>query len=414
MMEQLKHTWFITMLNLKRFVNDKTALFFFIVFPFIFVLIFNFMLKGVGSEDERLKLHLSTMEAPGGLSYQIIGAMETKDPEQLAPGAPQIVWDQDYVAARQQVADKKLSGFLLFPADFTQAVMMGYGTKLEVVVNPANTTIQAALNSLAANIASQVGTEQLALNTAISLSVEQSLTTGNMTDLGEEIGGIVGSTGTSMGPSLISFQTEKVGDVEAENPANYVIPGYLVMFTFFAAAQTASVIVLERQNNTLERLLSSSAKRQSILAGMFLGTIARGLIQIIIFWTVGALVFKIDLGASPLAVILLSVLMVLVSAAFSIMLATLVKTEKAAGSLGVLIALVLAPLGGCWWPLFIEPRWMQSIAKLIPHGWANEGFNTLMVFGGQFNAVIPNLIALAAFAIVFGIIAVMRFRTDAV
>ena len=413
-MEQLKHTWFITMLNLKRFVNDRTALFFFIVFPFIFVLIFNFLLKGMGGEDERLQLHLATMEAPGGLSYQIIGAMETKDPAQLAPGAPQIIWDQDYAAARQQVADKKLSGFLLFPADFTQAVMMGYGTKLEVVVNPANTTIQAALNSLAANIASQVGTEQLALNTGISLLVEQAIRTGNTAGLGEEIGSIVGSTGTSMGPSLISFQTEKVGDVEAENPANYVIPGYLVMFTFFAAAQTASVIVLERQNNTLERLLSSSAKRQSVLAGMFLGTIARGLIQIVIFWVVGALVFKIDLGASPLAVILLSVLMVLVSSAFSIMLATLVKTEKAASALGVLVALVLAPLGGCWWPLFIEPRWMQSVAKLIPHGWANEGFNTLMVFGGEFNAVIPNLIALAAFAVIFGIIAVMRFRTDAV
>jgi len=96
------------------------------------------------------------------------------------------------------------------------------------------------------------------------------------------------------------------------------------------------------------------------------------------------------------------------------MLATLVKTEKAAGALGVLVALVLAPLGGCWWPLFIVPRWMQSVAKLIPHGWANEGFNTLMVFGGEFNAVIPNLIALAAFAVIFGIIAVMRFRTDAV
>ncbi len=413
-MEQLKHTWYITLLNLKRFVNDKTALFFFIVFPFIFVLLFNFMLQGIGGEDERLKLHLATMEASGGLSYQIIGAMETKDVAQLAPGVPEIIWDQDYEAARQQVADKKLSGFLLFPADFTQAVMMGYGTDLEVVVNPANTTIRAALNSLASNIASRVGTEQLALNTAISLLVEQAVTSGNTANLGNDISSIIGSTGTAMGPSLITFQTEKVGDVEAENPANYVIPGYLVMFTFFAAAQTASVIVLERQNNTLERLLASSAKRQSILAGMFLGTIARGLIQIIIFWVIGALVFKIDLGAAPLAVILLSVLMVLVSAAFSIMLATLVKTEKAAGALGVLVALVLAPLGGCWWPLFIVPRWMQSVAKLIPHGWANEGFNTLMVFGGEFNAVIPNLIALAAFAVIFGIIAVMRFRTDAV
>jgi ABC-2 type transport system permease protein len=213
---------------------------------------------------------------------------------------------------------------------------------------------------------------------------------------------------------LISFQTENVGAVEASNPSNYVIPGYLVMFTFFAAAQTASVIVLERQNNTLERLLATSAKRQSILGGLFLGTFARGLVQIIIFWTVGVLAFKLDMGGSPLAVIILSLLMVLVSSTFSIMLATLVKTEKAASTLGVLIALVLAPLGGCWWPLFITPHWMQFIAKLIPHGWANAGFNDLMVFGGNFTTVVPNMIALLVFALIFGVIAVSRFRTDAV
>ena len=413
-MEQLKRVWFITLINLKRFTNDRVALFFFLIFPFIFVVIFNFMMKGMGSSDERLQLHMVTREAAGGLSYQLISAMETKDSAQLQPGAPEIIWDKDYNLARQQVEDKKLSGFLAFQEDFTQAVMMGYGTKLEVVVNPSDTTTRAALNGLASNIAAQVGTDQLAGNTAISLIVEQSLVTGDTSTLGKDITGIVGSTGVTMGPSLISFQTENVGDIKAENPANYVIPGYLVMFTFFAAAQSASIIVLERQNNTLERLLASSAKRQSILGGMFLGTITRGLIQIAIFWIVGALIFKIDMGASPFGIILLSVLMVLVSASFSIMLATLVKTEKSASGLGILISLVLAPLGGCWWPLFIEPKWMQFIAKLIPHGWANSGFNTLMVFGGDFNAVIPNMLALAGFAIVFGIIAVARFRTDAV
>jgi ABC-2 type transport system permease protein len=413
-MEQLKRVWFITRISLKRFTADRLALFFFLIFPFIFVVIFNFMMKGMGTSDERLKLHMVTREASGGLSYQLLSAMETKDPSQLPTGATEIIWDKDYDLARQQVADKKLNGFLAFPADFTQSVMMGYGTDLEVVVNPSDTTTRAALNGLASNIAAQVGTEQLATNTAISLIVEQSLVTGNTTGLGDKITGIIGSSGVTMGPSLISFRTENAGNVESENPANYVIPGYLVMFTFFAAAQSASVIVLERQNNTLERLLAGSAKRQTILGGMFLGTIIRGLIQIAIFWLVGVFIFKIDIGASPLGVILLSILMVLVSASFSIMLATFVRTEKSASGLGVLISLVLAPLGGCWWPLFIEPRWMQFIAKLIPHGWANDGFNTLMVFGGSFNSIMPNILALAAFAVAFGVIAVIRFRTDAV
>jgi len=96
------------------------------------------------------------------------------------------------------------------------------------------------------------------------------------------------------------------------------------------------------------------------------------------------------------------------------MLATLVRTQRAAIAIGVLTSLVLAPLGGCWWPLFITPKWMQFLARLTPHGWATTGFNKLMVFGADFSAAIPNMLALVGFAVLFGIVAVWRFRTTAV
>jgi len=96
------------------------------------------------------------------------------------------------------------------------------------------------------------------------------------------------------------------------------------------------------------------------------------------------------------------------------MLATLVKTQRSAGSIAVLTSLVLAPLGGCWWPLFIMPGWMQSLAKITPHGWATTGFNELMLFGADFGAVVPEMLALVGFTVIFGAIALWRFRTSAV
>ena len=57
---------------------------------------------------------------------------------------------------------------------------------------------------------------------------------------------------------------------------------------------------------------------------------------------------------------------------------------------------------------------MQFIAKITPHGWANTGFNKLMLFGADFGAVIPEMLALVGFAAVFAIIAAWRFRTSAV
>jgi len=413
-MKNLRHIWFIARKDLRLFATDRIALFFFILFPFLFVVMFNFLLSGVGGEDERLELHLVTQEAEGGMSYQIISAMETKDDAQLKPGEPKIIWDKDYHSARQAVENKELAGFLAFPADFTEGVMMGYGTELEVVTNAQNINAEAALHGLARGIASEVGAQQVAISATIGLLVEQGLISGDIAGIGQVIQQLFTNQGSiSPGEALISFEMEKVGEVEAENPSNYVIPGYLVMFVFFAAALGAEAIVRERQNHTLERLLATSVKREAILGGIFTGTAAKGLIQILIFWTVGILAFKLDLGLSPAAVIILSILMVIMSAAFALMLATLARTERAAGSIAVVVSLVLAPLGGCWWPLFILPNWMQFLAKITPHGWANDGFSKLMVFGADFGAAIPDMLALVGFALVFGIIAIWRFRTSA-
>jgi ABC-2 type transport system permease protein len=204
-----------------------------------------------------------------------------------------------------------------------------------------------------------------------------------------------------------------VGDVQAGNASNFVIPGYLVMFVFFAAAVSAESIVRERQNHTLERLLASSVRRESILGGIFTGTVIKGLIQIIIFWVVGILVFNVDLGLSPLAVIILSVLMVIMSSAFSLMLATLAGTIRSAASLAVITSLLLAPLGGCWWPSFLYPEWLQNIAKITPHAWATTGFNKLMLFGANFGDAVPPMLALLVFTVIFSVIAAWRFRTSA-
>jgi ABC-2 type transport system permease protein len=76
----------------------------------------------------------------------------------------------------------------------------------------------------------------------------------------------------------------------------------------------------------------------------------------------------------------------------------------------VLASLVLAPVGGCWWPLFVTPEWMQTLARITPHGWANTAFNKLMLFGAGGGDVVLEMAALAGFGAVFLAIAFVRFR----
>lgn len=413
-MKQMRNIWSLTIKDLKLFIADRWALFFAILFPIFFVILFSLVMSGVTGEDARLEINLATREPAGGISYQILSAME-QDEATLRPGDPKIIWLKDYEQAKKDVEDKKLDGFIAFPMDFSEAVLMGYGTELEVIYNPNNPQVIATLKGTAQSIASEIGTKYVVNDTVISLLVEKELiepgSTGDLAQIIREL--LTGQEVVTPVAPLITITPEIKGEVQGENPANWVIPGYLVMFVFFTAAFSAAQLVKERQNHTLERILTSSANREAILGGVFLGTVAKGIIQITIFWAVGILFFNLDMGVSPLAAILLSILMILMSSAFGVMLSTFVKTENSASSIGVLTSLILAPLGGCWWPLFVTPKWMQFISKITPHAWATTGFNKLLVFGGDFNSVVLNMLVLVGFMVVFGLIAVVRFRTEA-
>jgi ABC-2 type transport system permease protein len=412
-MKNLKHIWYIAVKDLKIFVSDRGSLFFSIIFPFLFIILFNFLLTGAFGNDTRLTLHVLTQET-GGMSTQILAGMETKDEAALAPGSPVIIWDKDYAAAKAAVDSGNMSGFLAFPADFTQSVMAGTPTSLEIYADAGATNDRAALSGLASAITSRFITDTVIINATAQLMQENGA---SQADIQAAVGKITaglfaGGDASAMTPFL-TLVTQKVGDVQQENPSNYVVPGYLVMFVFFAAATSAPAIVQEREKHTLERLLTTSVTKEAILGGIYLGGVIRGLIQAVIFWGFGILAFHVDMGLSPAAVILLTALMVIMSSAFSIMLATLAKTVRSASSLAVLTSLLLAPLGGCWWPLFLYPQWLQTIAKISPHAWATEGFNKLMLFGAGFNDAGASMIALAVFAVIFGSIAIWRFKTSA-
>ena len=407
-MPQMRRIWFIALNNLRLFVTDRLAVSMFILFPFLFIIMFNILLSGTTTPDKPLQLHLVTQET-SGLSIQLIQALVTADSSSSIPGSPVIIWDKDYNQDLADVNAGKFVGFLAFPANFTQAVENGTSANLEIYTKGVSTTTLPALSGLAQSIISQMSAVQVEIHSVTALMTQQG---SSPADIQKAIAQIVNNRIVANTKPLISYQADSIGPVKQISASSYVVPGYLVMFVFFAAAIASVDIIRERNNHTLERMLANAVKKESILAGTYLGGVFRGLVQIAIFWTVGILAFHIYMGIAPWAVILLSILVVLMSAAFSVMLATIVRTERSASALAVLCSLALAPLGGCWWPLFIDPKWLQFVAKFTPHGWANEGFNQLMLFGATASDVTWQMVALVGFTLAFITIAVINFRTS--
>ena len=371
------------------FFRDRAALAFAFLLPFVFVIGISPALRGAGPENVDLRFTVATQET-AGISAQAV--------ETIVSSADGLAASLDHDEALAAVETGELDGFVSFPEDFTQKLLSGDTATLEVVTGDIPAADEAALRGFAQEIASRFSEAQATVASVVAL--------GNPQEAAAAMQELLADTS---GPA-ISVRVEQVGEIAPFNTSNFVLPGYLTMFVFFTAAMGAEALARERQTHTLERLMANGVRRESLIVGKFLAGAVIGVAQVAVMWVIGALAFNIDLGASPVAVVLLSLLMVVASAAFGVMLASFVRNVRTASAAGVLTSLVLAPIGGSWWPLFITPPFMQSLARLTPHGWANDGLNRLMLFGAQFGDVLPSMAALLVFAALFLSAALWRFR----
>ena len=371
------------------FFRDRAALAFAFLLPFIFVIGFTLALRDVGPEEADLQFVLATQETTG---ISVL-AMDS-----IANDQDGLVVAMEHGEAMAAVDAGDIAGFVSFPVDFTRRYLAGESAPLDVYVGDVPVADEAALRGFAQEIASRFSEARATLSAVIAL--------GSPEQAARAMERLLADTA---GPA-VELQVEQVGEIAPFNTSNFVLPGYLTMFVFFTAAMGAEALARERQTHTLERLMANGARRESLIVGKFLAGALIGVVQVAVMWIVGALAFNVDLGASPVAVIVLSLLMVLASAAFAVLLASFVSNVRTASAAGVLTSLVLAPIGGSWWPLFITPPFMQSLARLTPHGWANDGLNRLMLFGAEFGDVLPSMAALLVFAGVFLALALWRFR----
>ncbi len=78
--------------------------------------------------------------------------------------------------------------------------------------------------------------------------------------------------------------------------------------------------------------------------------------------------------------------------------------------LGLLLALVLASIGGAWWPTDISPKFLQIIGHVSPVAWAMDGFTALTYRGATLEDILVPLAVLLGITVLAFVIAIPRFR----
>ena len=216
-----------------------------------------------------------------------------------------------------------------------------------------------------------------------------------------------------MSPSL-TLNVEAAGQRQtAPSGFEHAIPGELVMFTMLVMVTSGSMLVLaERKQGLLRRLAATPITRGQIVLGKWLGKMILGLVQIGVGMVIATVLFRMNWGPRFVGVLIVLVAWAAFCASLGLLLGNLAQSEAQVIGLGILVSMVLAALGGCWWPIEIAPAWVQDLQKALPSGWTMDAMHRLISFRHRTITVVPHLFALSIGAGVVGWIAKCRFRYE--
>lgn len=192
------------------------------------------------------------------------------------------------------------------------------------------------------------------------------------------------------------------------------VPGTMVMFTMLVLLTSGAImLVVERRQGLLRRLASAPISRGEVVLGKWTGRMALGLGQIGFAMLVGTILFGMDWGDAWGMVALILIMWAAFNASLAIVLGSVARSEGQTAGIGVVTTMALAALGGCWWPIEVAPRWMQTLAMFLPTGWTMDALHRLVSFHDPSSAAAPHAFALGSAALALGWLGARVLKYDA-
>lgn len=371
------------LLSLSRDVHGMAALF---VMPMVFIVVMSMALKDVYSPAAKTLAYAVENLDQGKIAGRLLErwTKESGEPVSLPED-----WRKELQAGRLQYVLAIEAGF----SAQTSELGSKSEAKIRLLAEPGldHALFQAKHGRLLAEVA-QLRAEVLLAQL----------------DLGVNVGALVGQTPVvaeraSAGPRPTAVQQN--------------VPAWLVFGMFFVVASIAGLFVEERACGALARLRSLGAQPWQLVVGKVVPYLLVNGVQAALMLAVGIWLMPV-IGGEGLsmqgvhwdALLLLLLAIGLAAVSLALAVACLVSTHGQAATIGPVLNILMAALGGVMVPTFVMPPMMQSVARYSPMNWGLEGLLDVLLRNGDIASILPEAGKLAVFALLMLSAGFLLFR----
>lgn len=361
--------------EVRRFLADRSNIFFVFIFPLLLVFVIGAQFGGSGAVSGRVIVSGAESELRTALVEQLedSGVQLSDSPddqllrEELARGAADV----------GVVIDDSASAAYAAGGDVELELVVGAGSQAPAVVQIVQSAGEAVRLDAAQLAALQVtGASADHIRQALAQAADSvaaaSVVTRTQGGISEAFAGLAGQF--DLGAS-----------------------GQVLLFVFLVTLTASVTLIQARRDGAIKRMMAAPVNSGQAISGLALGRLCIALFQGFYIIVATWLIFRVEWG-DPFAVLVLLLVFGLIGAGVAMMLGSLLDHEGAAVGLSVGIGLVLAAIGGSMVPLELFPDTLRQVAQFTPHAWAYEAFAEIQRRDGGVLDILPELGVLGAMA----------------
>ncbi|MBU3696321.1 MAG: ABC transporter permease [Rhodocyclaceae bacterium] len=388
MLPRLHALWTKETLALLRDRHGLAALF---VMPVIFILVMTMALHDAFMPGASIDVAYAVVDLDNSPQSQALVRRLDK-----SGSFRRIAVGQDLDAARQGIRENQYALVLGLPAKFGERLLAPAGADgqptepLTLLVDPTlNPALQLAFRNQTAAALGTIRADELTRRA------------------GKLFGLPVSPAAERDWPDeIVSIAVQNQRSIRPPSSVQQNVPAWLVFAMFFVVIPIASIFIIERQEGTLQRLRAIGLPFGHILAGKLLPFFVVNQLQAVLMVLVGMFIvpmlggeaLHMPAGRSLIHWWLVAASVSLAAVAFALLVASLTRTSQQAVVVGGVGNILMGAVGGIMVPKFMMPAAMQRLAEWSPMAWGLDGFHTVMLRQGGFDAILPDLLKLLTFA----------------
>lgn len=296
-----------------------------------------------------------------------------------------IASEASYEAALTRVEYGDADVILEIPVDFDRRLHTGGGSDVMIAANAVN-----------------------GVKGAISSAYLSAIVDGFTAELRQESGVRTARNGATVGSfdTQVRYRFNPRLDYKV-----FMVPALMVMLlTMLCGFLPALNIVGEKESGTIEQINVTPIRRSTFILAKLIPYWLIGFVVLALCMVLARLVYGIVPAGSLLTIFLFASLYVLVVSGFGLLISNYSHTLQQAMFVMVFFVLILLLMSGLFTPVASMPGWAQAVTVVNPLKYFMQVMRMVYLKGSTFADMLPQFAALAGFALLFNVWAVVSYK----